>query len=92
MNGYQVCQLIKRNPLVRGIQVIMLTGKDGMFDKVRGRLAGAAAYMTKPFTPAALLAAVEKHAGPATAPAATMPPPAEPSTRAPATERLARTS
>jgi|DewCreStandDraft_5_1066085.scaffolds.fasta_scaffold00232_60 twitching motility two-component system response regulator PilG len=68
MNGYHVCQLIKRNQRARDIPVVMLTGKDGVFDKVRGRLVGAAAYMTKPFTPGALLAVVEKHAGPATAP------------------------
>ncbi len=68
MSGYQVCQLIKRNQRARDIPVIMLTGKDGVFDKVRGRLAGAAEYMTKPFTPKALLDVVAKHAGPAKAP------------------------
>lgn len=67
MSGYQVCQLIKRNQRARDIPVVMLTGKDGVFDKVRGRLAGAAEYMTKPFTPRALLDVVEKHAGPALA-------------------------
>jgi twitching motility two-component system response regulator PilG len=68
MSGYQVCQLIKRHQRARGIPVVMLTGKDGVFDKVRGRLAGAAEYMTKPFTPKALLDVVARHAGPAQTP------------------------
>ena len=61
VNGYQLCQVIKRNPRYRHIPVIMLSGKDGLFDKVRGRLAGANDYITKPFEPGAVLAAVRKH-------------------------------
>ena len=69
VNGYQLCQVIKRNPRYQHIPVIMLSGKDGLFDKVRGRLAGANDYITKPFEPGAVLAAVRKHRPPA-APAA----------------------
>jgi twitching motility two-component system response regulator PilG len=61
VNGYQLCQVIKRNPRYQHIPVIMLSGKDGLFDKVRGRLAGANDYITKPFEPGAVLAAVRKH-------------------------------
>lgn len=60
-NGYQLCQVIKRNPKFRQIPVVMLSGKDGLFDKVRGRLAGANDYITKPFEPGAVLGAVRKH-------------------------------
>jgi twitching motility two-component system response regulator PilG len=60
VNGYQLCQVIKRNPRYQHIPVIMLSGKDGIFDKVRGRLAGANDYITKPFEPGAVLAAVRK--------------------------------
>jgi len=61
VNGYQLCQVIKRNPRYRNTPVIMLSGKDGIFDKVRGRLAGANDYITKPFEPGAILAAVQKY-------------------------------
>ncbi len=61
VNGYQLCQVIKRNPRYQHIPVIMLSGKDGIFDKVRGRLAGANDYITKPFEPGAVLAAVRKY-------------------------------
>jgi len=62
VNGYQLCQVIKRNPRYQHIPVIMLSGKDGIFDKMRGRLAGANDYITKPFEPGAVLGAVRKHA------------------------------
>jgi twitching motility two-component system response regulator PilG len=61
INGYQICQVIKRHPRCRGIPVIMLSGKDGAFAKVRGRMVGASEYLTKPFTPAELLEAVRRH-------------------------------
>jgi len=61
VNGYQLCQVIKRNPRYQHIPVIMLSGKDGIFDKMRGRLAGANDYITKPFEPGAVLGAVRKH-------------------------------
>jgi DNA-binding response OmpR family regulator len=61
MDGYQVCKIIKGNGLTKDVPVIMLTGRDGFFDKVRGRMAGATSYITKPFQPATLLQAVEKN-------------------------------
>jgi twitching motility two-component system response regulator PilG len=61
VNGYQICQLIRRNPEYRHIPVVMLSGKDGVFDKVRGRLVGATEYITKPFEPRDLLRVVRKY-------------------------------
>ena len=61
MDGYQVCKVIKQNPFTRRIPVVMLSGKDGFFDKVKGRLAGATDYITKPFREATLAHAVEKY-------------------------------
>lgn len=60
-NGYQLCQVIKRNPRYKNTPVVMLSGKDGIFDKVRGRLAGANDYITKPFEPGSVLAVVKKY-------------------------------
>ncbi|MBA3975638.1 MAG: pilus assembly protein PilG [Candidatus Solibacter sp.] len=62
MDGYQVCKAIKQNPATRRIPVVMLSGKDGFFDKVKGRLAGATDYITKPFHEATLAEAVKKYA------------------------------
>lgn len=61
VNGYQVCQIIRRNPEYRQIPIVMLSGKDGVFDKVRGRLVGATEYVTKPFEPHDLLRVVRKY-------------------------------
>lgn len=61
MDGYQVCKQIRGNKATKHIPIVMLSGKDGFFDKVQGRLAGAAQYMTKPFEPDALLQNVKKH-------------------------------
>jgi twitching motility two-component system response regulator PilG len=61
MDGYQVCSLIKKKPHYKHIPVVMLSGKDGFFDKVRGRLAGSTGYITKPFQPHVLTETVEKH-------------------------------
>jgi twitching motility two-component system response regulator PilG len=60
MDGYQVCKLIKENAETAKIPVIMLSGKDGFFDKIRGRMAGSTAYITKPFKPEALVQSVKK--------------------------------
>ena len=62
LDGYQTCALIKRNPRFAATPVIMLSSKDGLFDRARGRLAGSDEYLTKPFTRDALLAAVAAHA------------------------------
>jgi twitching motility two-component system response regulator PilG len=61
MDGYQLCKLIKGNTLTRSVPVVMLSGKDGFFDKVRGRMNGATHYITKPFEPATLVDAVDKY-------------------------------
>ncbi len=65
MDGYQVCKTIKQNPYTRQIPVLMLSGKDGFFDKVKGKLAGATDYLTKPFQEDELVKAVEKYMKPA---------------------------
>ena len=64
MDGYQVCKVIKQNPYTKGIPVLMLSGNDGFFDKMKGKLAGATDYLTKPFKEEALLAALKKHVKP----------------------------
>jgi twitching motility two-component system response regulator PilG len=61
LDGYQTCALIKQNPTLRSTPVIMLSSKDGIFDRARGRLAGSDRYLTKPFTREALIAAVNEH-------------------------------
>jgi len=61
LNGYQTCALIKKNPRFRATPVIMLSSKDGLFDRARGRLVGSDEYLTKPFTKDTLLAAVRQH-------------------------------
>ena len=61
LDGYQTCALIKRNPRFAATTVILLSSKDGVFDKARGQLAGCDAYLTKPFTKDQLLEAVEAH-------------------------------
>ena len=62
LDGYQTCALIKNNPLFRNTPVVMLSSKDGLFDKARGRIVGAEQYLTKPFTRDELLDAIRRHA------------------------------
>ena len=64
LDGYQTCAIIKRSARFAGVPVIMLSSKDGVFDRARGRLAGSDRYLTKPFTKEALLEAVKEHAKP----------------------------
>jgi twitching motility two-component system response regulator PilG len=61
MDGYQICQVIKQKQATKHIPVVMLSGRDGFFDRVRGKLVGSNQYVTKPFDPAALVKAVSKH-------------------------------
>ncbi len=63
LDGYQTCAIIKRNPKFAGIPVIMLSSKDGVFDKARGRMVGSQEYLTKPFTKDQLLHAVAQFGG-----------------------------
>jgi len=62
LDGYQTCSLIKRNAKYRATPVIMLSSKDGLFDRARGRMVGSDEYLTKPFTKDTLLTAVREHA------------------------------
>ena len=59
LDGYQTCAIIKRNPRFAHVPVIMLSSKDGLFDKARGRMVGSEEYLTKPFTKEQLLRAVQ---------------------------------
>jgi twitching motility two-component system response regulator PilG len=59
LDGYQTCAIIKRNPRFAQVPVIMLSSKDGLFDKARGRMVGSEEYLTKPFTKEQLLKAVD---------------------------------
>jgi twitching motility two-component system response regulator PilG len=61
LDGYQTCAIIKRNAKFANVPVIMLSSKDGLFDKARGRMVGSQDYLTKPFTKDQLLQAVEQH-------------------------------
>jgi twitching motility two-component system response regulator PilG len=61
LDGYQTCAIIKRNPKFQVVPVIMLSSKDGLFDKARGRMVGSEDYLTKPFTKDQLLQAVQQH-------------------------------
>jgi twitching motility two-component system response regulator PilG len=58
LDGYQTCALIKKNPRFSGTPVIMLSSKDGLFDRARGRMVGSDEYLTKPFTKDSLLRTV----------------------------------
>lgn len=60
LDGYQTCAIIKRNARFANIPVVMLSSKDGVFDKARGRMVGSEDYLTKPFTKEQLLRAVEQ--------------------------------
>ena len=60
LDGYQTCAIIKRNPKFSGVPIVMLSSKDGVFDKARGRMVGAQDYLTKPFTKDQLLHAVQQ--------------------------------
>jgi twitching motility two-component system response regulator PilG len=59
LDGYQTCAIIKRNARFANVPVIMLSSKDGLFDKARGRMVGSQDYLTKPFTKEQLLKAVD---------------------------------
>lgn len=61
LDGYQACALIKANPRFARTPVIMLSSKDGLFDRARGRIVGSDEYLTKPFTKDELLGAVRAH-------------------------------
>ncbi|MGZ8216094.1 response regulator [Methylomagnum sp.] len=59
LDGYQTCAIIRRNSEFRNMPIVMLSGKDGVFDRARGRLVGASDYITKPFEEQALIQSVQ---------------------------------
>ena len=61
LDGYQTCALIKKNHTYKNTPVILLTSKDGLFDRARGRIVGSDRYLTKPFTKDELLGAIKEH-------------------------------
>lgn len=61
LDGYQTCALIKNNSEFKSTPVIMLSSKDGLFDKAKGRIVGSDQYLTKPFSKNELLAAIAQH-------------------------------
>ena len=63
LDGYQTCAIIKRNARFADVPVIMLSSKDGLFDKARGRMVGSQDYLTKPFTKDQLLDVVRQYIG-----------------------------
>jgi twitching motility two-component system response regulator PilG len=65
LDGYQTCAIIKRNAKFAGVPVVMLSSKDGVFDKARGRMVGSQDYLTKPFTKDQLLQTVQQFGAPA---------------------------
>jgi len=67
LDGYQTCALIKNNREFKNTPVIMLSSKDSLFDRARGKVVGSDQYLTKPFTKEELLEAIENFAGSAKA-------------------------
>lgn len=63
LDGYQTCALIKNNQMFKDTPVILLSSKDSIFDKARGRLVGSEQYLTKPFSKEDLLGAIKQHVG-----------------------------
>ena len=61
LDGYQTCVLIKNNQSFKDTPVVMLSSKDGLFDRARGRIVGSDQYLTKPFTKDELLGAIREH-------------------------------
>ena len=61
LDGYQTCALIKKNPKFAATPVVMLSSRDGLFDRARGRMVGSNEYLTKPFTKDSLLRTVGAH-------------------------------
>jgi len=63
LDGYQTCALLRQNETWRNVPFVMLSSKDGLFDRARGRIVGSEHYLTKPFTKDELLNAIETHVG-----------------------------
>lgn len=65
LDGYQTCAVIKNNQIFKHTPVILLSSKDGLFDRARGRIVGSEQYLTKPFSKEELLGAIRTHVKPA---------------------------
>lgn len=91
LDGFQTCALIRRHPEFRHVPVVLLSSRDGVFDRARGVLAGASAYLTKPFTKESLLRTVSEQLASASSLAGTTNAPA-PAPLAPSAPTLAPTS
>jgi twitching motility two-component system response regulator PilG len=63
LDGYQTCALIKNNQAFKSTPVIMLSSKDSIFDRARGRIVGSEKYLTKPFSKEDLISAITTHVG-----------------------------
>jgi twitching motility two-component system response regulator PilG len=61
INGYELCQILRRSPSLKSVPILMLSSRDGMFDRMKAKMVGANDYMTKPFTPTELVNLVNKH-------------------------------
>ncbi len=61
LDGYQTCQIIKQNPEFSSLPIIILSSKDGVFDKARGKIVGSTEYLTKPFTKEGIVEVVKKY-------------------------------
>lgn len=61
LDGYEVCKQIRTDPAAADLPVVMISGRDGFFDKVRGKMAGCTGYVTKPFGPETLMKALETY-------------------------------
>jgi len=61
MDGYNICQVVRKSMAYRDLPIIMLSGKDGLFDKMRGKLAGSTEYITKPFDSSELVQTVKRY-------------------------------
>jgi twitching motility two-component system response regulator PilG len=64
MDGYQVCHLLRQHQEFRQTPILLLSGKDGVFDRLRGKMAGATDYISKPFDPTELMALVKRYLRP----------------------------
>lgn len=62
LDGYQTCALVKNNPAFKSTPIVMLSSKDGLFDKAKGRIVGSDQYLTKPFSKDELLEVYEQYA------------------------------
>jgi twitching motility two-component system response regulator PilG len=61
LDGYKLCKFVKKHERTRSIPVIMLSGKDGVFDKLRGKMSGCNDFLSKPFDAAVLLQKIQQH-------------------------------